>query len=268
MVKLVYIISGLIVLNFCSCHIFKKGEKLRNDKNTESKKFEALIDSLENNYLGFYTFSSSFIADYSDGRKNLMLKGALRIKKDTMIWMSLRPGLGIEIGRILFTRDSVKYIDRLKKEYFTDDYGFMRRTFGFHLRYEQLEAILINRYFSVDSVKQQDGRIIENDNDEQMVHITAGSEDELLPYTQKTTVDNYFWHIKSHTLKVKDTHVNFVYKNFKEINTCLFPTEINSQIKKFNDSLTFNLRYRNLNLNKEINMPFKISENYKRITLE
>lgn len=41
----------------------------------------------------------------------------IRMKKDSAIWISLRPGLGIEAARIFITPDSVRILDKLNNDF-------------------------------------------------------------------------------------------------------------------------------------------------------
>lgn len=47
-----------------------------------------------------------------------------RIQKDSLIWLSIAPLLGIEAARVVITPDSVLFIDKINKKYFSgnDDY--------------------------------------------------------------------------------------------------------------------------------------------------
>ena len=54
----------------------------------------------------------------------------IRIIKDSLIWISVKAGLGIEIFRTIITPDSIRYINHINKDYFieyekygTDFYG-------------------------------------------------------------------------------------------------------------------------------------------------
>jgi len=41
----------------------------------------------------------------------------IRMKKDSAIWISLRPGLGIEAARVFITTDSVRILDKLNNDF-------------------------------------------------------------------------------------------------------------------------------------------------------
>ena len=122
--KILAIFFTLIV--FSSCGIFKKNNNINNDNNNNVHNSKSVpspdvliaIDSLSANYLDYNSLTIKFSADYLKDDKKSILKGLLKFKKDSFIWGSIRPGLGIELARFLFTQDSIKFIDRYHKEYF------------------------------------------------------------------------------------------------------------------------------------------------------
>ena len=74
--------------------------------------------------------------------KKTSFKTHLRIRKDSVIWMSIT-SIGIEAARVIITQDSVKLIDRLKKQYFLGDFKYINQLLGADLDYQMLEALLI-----------------------------------------------------------------------------------------------------------------------------
>lgn len=59
---------------------------------------------------------------YRDEDRNVSTSANIRIKKDSIIWMSLTPLFGIEVARALVTQDSLVLMNRLNKEYMVYDF--------------------------------------------------------------------------------------------------------------------------------------------------
>jgi hypothetical protein len=77
------------------------------------------LAGMYHNHIDFQTFSGRFHVHYQgeDGKNN-ELNAFVRIRKDSMIWVSINANVGpvnIEVFRVLITRDSVKILDKLKK---------------------------------------------------------------------------------------------------------------------------------------------------------
>lgn len=54
----------------------------------------------------------------------------LRSTQDSAAWVSVVPALGIEVARMLITRDSLKVLDKLNDQYFVGDTGMAKARFG------------------------------------------------------------------------------------------------------------------------------------------
>ena len=54
---------------------------------------------------------------YNDGKEDLKATANFRIKKDSLIWMSISASLGIEAARVMINKDSMAIMDRLNKQY-------------------------------------------------------------------------------------------------------------------------------------------------------
>lgn len=102
----------------------------------ESKDFELLT-------LDFDYLDSRSRIKFDDGKKRIALNANIRIKKDSVIWISLSPILGIEVARALITRDSVSLLDRINQEYISMDFVSLSREFNFSLNYDLIQSFIL-----------------------------------------------------------------------------------------------------------------------------
>jgi len=79
----------------------------------------------------------------------------VRIRKDSVIWISVVPGLGIEAARIRITQDSVHMLNRLKKEYFAGDYAIIKQKFKVDINFNLLQAILLGNYIPANNSEEK-----------------------------------------------------------------------------------------------------------------
>lgn len=140
MSRVVNIFFAMIMISILwSC---KSSEKAKRSS-LEGKKTEYLINQMRQNEFNFETFSAKAVISLTqDGKKNTF-KSNIRIQKDSAIWISITPVFGIELARVLITRDTVKVINRLEKKYFIGDYEYLNQRFNVDLEYEVLQAILL-----------------------------------------------------------------------------------------------------------------------------
>ena len=115
----------------------RKGENIR-----PQKLYRELID----HQLVYNNLSFKFSAKIYMGEDDQEVSGMIRMQKDTAIWISLR-SFNIEGARMLITKDSVKFINRLDKTYYAGDFAFLINQFDIDLDYNMLQAILTNSFF-------------------------------------------------------------------------------------------------------------------------
>jgi len=104
---------------------------------------EYLFTRLKEKELKYDWFSARFSAEYTNKGKQNSLSGQIRIRKDSLIWISLTPMLGIEALRVMISQDSVKMINRLDDTYFIGDYELLNRFLNTNIDYDLLQAFLL-----------------------------------------------------------------------------------------------------------------------------
>jgi hypothetical protein len=83
------------------------------------------IARMEQKHIDFNTFSAKVKVDYRDSKdRKYDFNAFIRIRNDSVIWVSVIAALGIEAFRVLITPDSVAILDKLEKtiQYQTVDY--------------------------------------------------------------------------------------------------------------------------------------------------
>ena len=73
---------------------------------------------LEKNQSVYSTLNGKIKANVLMDDKETDFTVALRMRKDSIIWASISPALGIEVIRFVATKDTLKFIDRLHDTYF------------------------------------------------------------------------------------------------------------------------------------------------------
>ncbi len=133
-------------------------------------------DFVENNQLVFEVPEFEYLntktkIQYKDAENNLSTSATIRIKKDSIIWMSISPILGIEAARVVITQDSMVLMNRLQKQYTVYNFKALTEMFHFDVNYELIQSMILgNMPLKADTaseivsskqyfiVKQQNGR--------------------------------------------------------------------------------------------------------------
>ncbi len=80
---------------------------------------------------------------YKDADRNVSTSASIRIRKDSIIWMSLTPFLGIEVARALINKDSMVFINRLNREYLVYDFNSLSEQFQFEISYDLIQSLIL-----------------------------------------------------------------------------------------------------------------------------
>jgi hypothetical protein len=81
-----------------------------------ARKVQALFARIDSNRIRFETFSAKVKVDYKDSKdKNLDFNAFIRMRKDSVVWVSVIAALGVEAFRVLIRPDSVIIMDKLEK---------------------------------------------------------------------------------------------------------------------------------------------------------
>jgi hypothetical protein len=110
------------------------------------------VTGLGRNRIDFQTFSGHMHVHYegSDGR-NYDFNAVVRIKKDSLIWVSINAALGIEAFRLLITPDSVRILDKLKKIARLRSVSYLQEQIHLPVDFKTLQDLLIGNPLYVDT---------------------------------------------------------------------------------------------------------------------
>lgn len=130
---LLCLLIGLIVINAC-----KKIPTVSPGEDVSAEELDISKVDIDFDYL---TTSSKI--KFSNDEKNLSANASIRIKKDSIIWISVSPGFGVEAARGKATKDSLIIINRLDREYLAYDFKKLSEEFNFDITYDLLQAALL-----------------------------------------------------------------------------------------------------------------------------
>ncbi|MBF9253519.1 DUF4292 domain-containing protein [Pontibacter sp. 172403-2] len=183
---------------------------------------------------------------------------SLRMKKDSVIWVSVQPGLGIEAARMMLTQDSVYIMDRLKREYTVAGYTFLRNKFQVDVSFEVLQALLLGNYQAQGEEKVIDA--------EGMQHVQQMRQNLLF---------DYFIGLQNNKLQRLDVQdkntgntIAVKYNDFQEVGSVPFAYTLAAQVLQQGGTSSFTLNHSKVTVTDEIlSFPFSIPDGYTRLAL-
>jgi hypothetical protein len=208
----------------------------------------------------FDYFTGKSKLKYLDGDESYNLMASIRIRYDSIIWISITPGIGVEVLRTVITPDSVFMINRLKKEFVAVSLDSLSQRLNFNVNYPMLQSILIGNL------------ILPRKHNEKI--IKDGDYYQLQQQTGDLTVNNF---INSKSMKIEklvitdDSTRNYMdvdYHNFQKIDSALFAMDNSINLFYTDKKKTINteiiLTYTKASFtDKKVRFPFNIPNRYE-----
>jgi len=232
-----------------------------------------LFDKLKENELKFDWFSAKFKLDMIIDKKNTSFSGQLRMRKDSVIWITFSPALGIEMARLIITADSIKFINRINKTYFIGDYYLVNDFLDSNVDYDVLQSILLGN----DLTYYEDGKFRATYDSKEYHLVTAGRK-KLKKYVitqqdeERIFLQNIFLnpesfkitHMKIKEIKKENKKLEASYSDFYPISDQLFPNHVTYHLAA-DKPIDVDLDYSKIKIDEPQQFPFKISSKYSRI---
>ncbi|WP_158614339.1 DUF4292 domain-containing protein [Ancylomarina euxinus] len=229
-------------------------------------------------------FIKRFSAHYESKGKSQNVRGSIKILRDSIIMVQINAPTGIlEVARMYITPDSVKMIDRLKKEYMESDFLYLSDKLNMDVDFYTLQSILTNEIFQLNELYEKRRPFVRNFKgkviDDKYVFIS----DKASKVERKLRKDKYEklykfnyqrFEIDPSLMKITDVLVRLFgeerdmtlkYRDFINVEGQKFPSELVFKVKDSTQSLSCKLKYNKLVLNQDLKFPFKLSSKFKRI---
>jgi hypothetical protein len=233
-----------------------------------------LFNQLENNEIRYSWFSAKFAAEYTIDKKKTNFNGQIRIRKDSLIWITVSPALGIEMIRLLFTNDSVKYLNRIESQFFTGDFHYVNQVINNALDFDMLQAFFTGNDFSFyengkfkASIDDSEYRLSTAQRQKLKRMIREKEGDAVIPFQDIWLDPQNFKITRVLIREVIEGNRKFeaLYSDFVELNNQRFPTRLEFYIRAEEKSLVLTIKYSRITIDEPTNFPFTIPAKYIRI---
>ncbi|MBK7215283.1 MAG: DUF4292 domain-containing protein [Bacteroidales bacterium] len=235
---------------------------------------EFLMNKLKENELKFSSFSAKYSAVFINNKKKTNISGQIRIVKDSAIWITITPMLGIEMARFMLTPDSIKYLNRINSTYLLKDFKYINQMLNKTLDFDMAQAFLTGNDFTLyennsfkASVDKGEYKL-STSNRRKLKRFVRRSEDEISIPLQSIWLDPDRFKINRVLLKEAERDSRkFVaeYTEFIELDGQNIPTKPDFRIETDKDKIRIRIEYSKVQLNEELSLPFFVPESYMPI---
>lgn len=228
-----------------------------------SRFFERTPTSISVNEIKFDYLSAKAKIDFEGVKNKISATANFRIQKDSVIWISLSPGLGVEVARIYICPDSISVLDKINRKYIKTDYQELSAKYQYTISYRMIESIILgNLLFPYSREKLQ-------------------KTDSYYTYIQKQSGAEVKSHIGLKTMKLEkliasDTatksSVTVDFKAFQVLEDQLMPFEITSEVLNEltpDENVKIGIYYNKADIEKKpLKFPFNVPQKYERDALK
>lgn len=220
----------------------------------KSKKLnkKAFLTHLENNQLAYNWYTAKINGNVKIDGKTTPINATLRIKKDSIIWLSINAIMGIEALRVSISKDSLRYINRLDQTYFVGSIADLSKKTPLGLNFKNLQDLLTAHaptiQFSETSLFSKDS-----------IHELTTSN---LGVTYKLKLLEPYFVLKQMEINTAKEQISVEYYNFEKFNSVLRPKKSVLKASKNNRSVELELNFSKETINVVKKLNFKIPKNY------
>ncbi len=259
-----------------------------------------LLKRYEENKFDYQWLGMKVDASFVIKGESQSFKATLRMRKDSAIWISITPLLGIEMIRVLVTPDTLKYLSKIpeNKFYFIGSSDLINKKLGVELDFDMLqdllignaiglekdegrfrseidseEYLLISRYkrkvrrmVGVDDRKLESDTIIINPNDPRYQRtIKRVDENEGIIVSRYWLEPDNFRLVKSvFNDVIRQRTMDIRYGKFQKSGDQFYPAQGLLNVNDANGALELNFEITRLSSDKTYDFPFEIPNDYVR----
>lgn len=184
-----------------------------------------------------------------------------RMKKDKIIWAKVSV-LGITIAKVYITPNSVRYYETIGRTYFDGDFSLLSDWLGAPIDFQQTQNLLLGQsIFPLNSSQYTSNlfndtfKIEPKKQPENFIHSLFLNPENFKIVSTSVSQPNY------------RRFLSIQYSDYQKIDGQFFPSNISIVSTEDAEQTKIEINYRKIDLNANINFPFKIPSGYKQIKL-
>ena len=264
-------LTGFLLFAVMAFSTSCKTKEVVTKKDLRYKSADFLFGQLAKKEMHYKWLSAKVAVKLKSAKGSNSFSVRLRMLKDSVIWASITPALGIEVARVYITPDSLIFMDRINSKYFQGGYEMINKLLDTEIDFDMLEAIITGNNFT----------LYKNDKFESAI----GKDHYLLSTIRRRQLKKEFKDVDSVRIIMQNIWLNPItfkidrmalkdvqsnkkvdvnYSDFKEMDGQLFPTHVDLDIKaRPDDNASAELDFSKIELEKRktFHVKFRLNTN-------
>lgn len=257
-ILILLIFVGLFLVPAC-----KTVRKITGDSGKKHKATDKLIKAVKAQQTDYETFSAKMAVKYEMGKQKFSTTAFLRMKRDSIVWISLRAPFGIEIVRIALQNNNFTLVNRLNSEYCISEINnILPYEVEDEMTLSLIQSLFLNEWCVPSGFFTSDKKTMMTADS---VHYTIVSTSET--GTLKVKIGNRNKKIREMTIETSmpdyQTTATITYQSYKMFDNQQMPEDIIIKQTKNEVETIISFHYKNITFDKKQNYPVKIPEDYR-----
>lgn len=221
----------------------------------------ALLDSVRMN--SPETIAAKLSVNHSTEKGTQSFGARIRAKRDSVIWLSITPALGIEVVRVVITPDSIKMLNRMDQKYFVESFEKTNELLKLEINFQVLQSVLTGDFVSLYAedlyflTPLVDLYTLEADSNR------VNRSEYPLKLKQYTEVDPSIWRVTRSVLNnpARGEQILAEYNDFQQLETIVFPTTMRFRTQG-KENIAVDVNWSKIEEKTTLRFPFSIPNKY------
>lgn len=244
-----WLMALMFIISSCSTH--KETSSIR------MMSADKIISEVENNEFEFDNLEAT-IGIKLEGDNKLGLKGQLRMKNDSVIWVSISLKLGVEVARVMITNDSIKLVNRSARTYVTENIELINNILPVDVSLQFFQDLLVGNISGINSENRYKVSI-----DEGRYKLISAGSDFMVNSIWVTPKD---FKISKYNIQDNNNKIEFRYDEFQNVGGKMMPSKISFELSS-GYKVGLEINYSDIEVGDELSFPFNISKKYDKTYL-
>jgi len=218
--------------------------------------FDSLMCKIAANQTGYKTFSAKAKLSMDDGKAQQDFQAGMRMKKDSMVWMSIGGPMNVEGARILITPDTFQLLNKVNTEYSAHNFSYVNNWLLFPVSFPVLQQIIVGEKLEIH---EKASTAVYQDS----TFVIYCESDHLL---EKIWVNTGNYTISKILLKDKllTQQMSITFDSYNLLDGKPFSYHRDIEVDRDGAVLKLIIDFTKIKLNENLTYPFDVSEKYKR----
>ncbi|MES2513675.1 MAG: DUF4292 domain-containing protein [Bacteroidota bacterium] len=241
------------------------------------KTAKSLSKHIKESELNYNWLSAKADAEVNIDGEDHNLDIRVKVRKDSAIWISIQAVGLIDIAKLLITKDSVKMVVYVKKQYFKGDFNYINQLLNADLDFDLIQAALIGNSADFDDDDSKMKPVVDRENCQYLLstvrkrklrRINSG-QDSLKRSLQTMRLNPDNFKIINNSFEDASTNRSFhaKYDKFLASDSVFAPHNVNIEIRA-EKKIDLKISYVRIEINQPQKLTLNIPKNYDPIPIK